>query len=81
MAVEIHPMPNHFFRRLQTITFIPDHFQTLPDQSFGQMPTKCVSSPTHSKPYINNDGQSMLLSLAIVLCLAGLLYILIYFTS
>ena len=82
VAISIPPMPNHFSRHMRTLTFLPDHFQNLSGDNFGQMPTKNTSAILSSKAEnFNNNGQSILLSLAIVLCLAGLLYILIYFTS
>ena len=80
-AVEIYPMPNQTTRNLRTLTFIPERYQSQNGLDFGQMPLKEKMVPSHNKLPFQNDGQSILLSLAIVLCLAGLLYILIYFTS
>lgn len=83
-AVEIYPMPNNFTRKFQALTFIPDQYQSTNNLDFGQMPSKERNNEKKFERKIlitSNDGQSMLLSVAIVLCLAGLLYILIYFTK
>ena len=78
-AVGIYPMPNRITRQFHAITFMPEQYQSQDNLDFGQLPLP-KRKPMHTV-LPSDNGQSMLLSVAIVLCLAGLLYILIYFTS
>ena len=72
-------MPKRSFRRIRALTFIPQQYHSQDDLNFGQLPSSKRKSKNLTTP--SDNGQSILLSVAIVLCLAGLLYILIYFTS
>ena len=80
-SVEIYTMPHQTTRQFRALTFIPDQYQSQNNLDFGQLPSKSPSPVLSKTNPFHDNGQSMLLSLAIVLCLAGLLYILIYFTS
>ena len=80
-VVEIYPMPHRLTRNFRNLMFLPDRYQSQNDLDFGQLPSKEITKTSIPQRTNHNDGQSILLSLAIVLCLAGLLYILIYFTS
>ena len=80
-TIEIYSMPQQTTRKFRSLMFLPDQYQSQNGLDFGQLPSKEKNHiPIQRNPF-QNDGQSILLSLAIVLCLAGLLYILIYFTS
>ena len=80
-------MPHKLTRKFHTITFMPMKYRSHNTLDFGQLPLKNLSSMTKEVQttlplsVTKNDSQSILLSIAIILCLAGLLYILIYFTS
>ena len=91
-AVEIYPMPHKTTRAFRSLTFIPQRYQSTNSLNFGQLPKSSEKIDTSKKisPVkkeikiinIHKDGQSIyLLSLTIVICSAGLLFILVYFST
>ena len=82
--MEIYSPRRNLFSDIQRILFIPSHYQSGPDLEFGQLPskTKTLRTQVVNQPVQKTElcGESMLLKLIIVICSAGLLYILIHVT-
>ena len=87
-TVAIYTPQRSFYQRIQRLLFIPNHFQATNDLEFGQLPSKTFPSRANAQtqaivnPNTNSTehcGESILQSLTIMICSAGLLIVLIYF--